>query len=1082
MHPRVSTGDGVARNGGSMWGGQVLNWPAVRYLQDVLGRVRAPRWIVWSAAVVLAAMCWAAPGEALATNYTVIVVGDQADLVPGNGLCDVSPAPGEQCTLRAAIQELNDQGGGPHTITLPPGPYTLTLTGDDDTAAAGDLDITANITIAGFFAPATFIQACDAVSDPTCTGIDRVFDIRPGGSLTMNGVTVRKGNVSGANGGGILVDDGGAVTLTNTVLEENRTSSFGGGLRVGPAATATLTNVTLRNNHAGFNGGGIESFSSQLTMTNVTISGNTALSGGGLLQEGAGSASATLTNVTITENAVSNPSSAAGIDTAAGTITLRNSLVARNTGPGDVSRNCRTLSGSTFASQGFNLVFPGDGCGFSAATNDLINADPKLGPLQANGIQVPTHALFPGSAAIDAGNPSTPGSGGTACPATDPRGIARTANGDLVPGDRCDIGAHEVPVFTVDSTTDADDASPGNAVCATSAPAQCTLRAAIREANALGAGSIRLPGGDYTLTVAGTGEDEAETGDLDITGGLTIARTTAGPAFIQACDVEANPNCLGIDRVFHVAGTGSLTLRLVTVRKGRSSSGGGGILQSVGSTLVLSNSVLDGNRSTSDEGGGLKTAGTATLTNVSIVNNSATDGGGIESAGTLNLTNVTISDNEARSGEGGGIRQIGALGSVTLTNVTIADNRASSEGGGLHLVSGGTVTLRNSIVARNTVGIPGPAQCSGAGAYVSQGFNLVFPLTGCGLSAGASDVLDADPRLGPLAFNGSQTLTRPLLVGSAAIDAGNPAAPLDGQGGRCAEKDQDGESRRDGNNDGIARCDIGAFELRTLLPIDLAVTLTDGVSTVAPGGNLTYVLTVTNPSTFVIPDVRVAATVPAPLTNVTWTCAVTGASSCTPASGSGNIAGTATLGTLGSVTYTIQATVPVNAAGGSTVATATISPPGGIADPSASNNTAADTNTISPPTATPPPGPIPTPLVPTACGPRPSVVQPVTPAGPGRVQVALAPSTNAGQATNRIQAVRLGTLQNAIVDVPAQPDVPAQNGLGSGASIALSGPVTSLQVFVRRASSQPAAFTAPMTVTDGCGAWPTFAGGGAGLP
>src|ERR1051326_2360615 len=73
-------------------------------------------------------------------------------------------------------------------------------------------------------------------------------------------------------------------------------------------------------------------------------------------------------------------------------------------------------------------------------------------------------------------------------------------------------------VFTVNSTTDAADANPGDGVCATAA-AQCTLRAAIQEANALGGtNTVNVPAGTYSvatpltttnasnlLTIAGTG-------------------------------------------------------------------------------------------------------------------------------------------------------------------------------------------------------------------------------------------------------------------------------------------------------------------------------------------------------------------------------------------------------------------------------------------------------------------------------------------------------------------------------------------------------------------------------------------------
>jgi len=61
------------------------------------------------------------------------------------------------------------------------------------------------------------------------------------------------------------------------------------------------------------------------------------------------------------------------------------------------------------------------------------------------------------------------------------------------------------------------------------------------------------------------------------------------------------------------------------------------------------------------------------------------------------------------------------------------------------------------------------------------------------------------PREGP-------TQTRALLRGSPAIDAGNPAPPGSG-GAACEARDQGGVDRpQDGDGDGVATCDIGAFE------------------------------------------------------------------------------------------------------------------------------------------------------------------------------------------------------------------------------------------------------------------------------
>ncbi len=97
--------------------------------------------------------------------------------------------------------------------------------------------------------------------------------------------------------------------------------------------------------------------------------------------------------------------------------------------------------------------------------------------------------------------------------------------------------------FTVNSTTDAVDAAPGDGICAT-VGGDCTLRAAIEETNALaGADDIVLPAGIYTLTIPGPLEDAGHTGDLDISGDLTINGAGQSITIIDGG---------GIDRVFHI--------------------------------------------------------------------------------------------------------------------------------------------------------------------------------------------------------------------------------------------------------------------------------------------------------------------------------------------------------------------------------------------------------------------------------------------------------------------------------------------------------------------------------------------------
>ena len=76
-----------------------------------------------------------------------------------------------------------------------------------------------------------------------------------------------------------------------------------------------------------------------------------------------------------------------------------------------------------------------DGGGFLTGAGDQINTDPLLGPLQDNGGPTFTHALLPGSPAIDAGDPNF-----TPPPDYDQRGpgFDRVVNG------RIDVGSVEI--------------------------------------------------------------------------------------------------------------------------------------------------------------------------------------------------------------------------------------------------------------------------------------------------------------------------------------------------------------------------------------------------------------------------------------------------------------------------------------------------------------------------------------------------------------------------------------------------------------------------------------------------------------
>jgi uncharacterized repeat protein (TIGR01451 family)/fimbrial isopeptide formation D2 family protein len=132
----------------------------------------------------------------------------------------------------------------------------------------------------------------------------------------------------------------------------------------------------------------------------------------------------------------------------------------------------------------------------------------------------------------------------------------------------------------------------------------------------------------------------------------------------------------------------------------------------------------------------------------------------------------------------------------------------------------------------------------------------------------------------------------------------------------------------------------------TVTPVaDLAITKSNGVTTVTPGDALTYTIIATNLGPNAVVGASVIDSVPAALTGVTWTCAASAGSSC-PASGTGSISALVNLQNGGSATFTLKGVLSRSAVGTLTN-TVTIAPPAGVADPNPANNVATDADPIA---------------------------------------------------------------------------------------------------------------------------------------
>ncbi len=385
--------------------------------------------------------------------------------------------------------------------------------------------------------------------------------------------------------------------------------------------------------------------------------------------------------------------------------------------------------------------------------------------------------------------------------------------------------------FTVNTTADTVDVLPGDGQ-ARDINGNTSLRAAVMEANALGsATTIHVPAGSYVLTITGPQvEDASLSGDLDVLGNIRVYGSGA-----SATTVDGNQ----IDRVFHVFEGATLRLVDLKVTGGQQSADDGAGIENFG-TVYLTRVVVTGNTSqaggggvanvggffealdseislntSNGNGGGFWNAGLLGSTPVAILdrclvvgNESNSNGGGIAAQrGDFTAVNTTISGNTAK-GYGGGVH-CNTNDSAVLTHCTVTDNTADDEatgttdGGGVSVING-TLSIANTLIAENRT--PSVDPQNGSGYVVSLGYNLLDDTTGMTLAGDTATVIVApDAMIGPLANNGGFTRTHALDPGSPAIDAADP--------NDLTDEDQRAVARPiDGDGDGEALTDIGAFE------------------------------------------------------------------------------------------------------------------------------------------------------------------------------------------------------------------------------------------------------------------------------
>lgn len=424
------------------------------------------------------------PGAAPAVTFTVTKTADTLD-----GACN------SDCSLREAVMAANATPGA-DTIRLKHAYYGFTLTTgeDEDTGAAGDLDLMDDVTIRGLpdgsTIDANFLgRVIEVGLDVNAELVDLILKegrefTRGGGIYNAGNLTLRRCqvtrnevrlNVQGLlEGGGIM--NLGTARLLLTKVHRNRaldglTGGYGGGIYNHVSRELYLYDSDVRNNVTGLDdarGSGAGLFNwgqaridrsffgwndagdgegaamanrhgGTLGVFNTTVSGNGHDGARGAIANGSENPSSNepesklyLFNATVASN------NGGGLLNA-GRATLRNTIIAGNyTQDGhdrwyDAGANCRNLK---FLDSTFSLVGADGNCPGAIVVDNASVFDVVLQHLAYLGGPTPIHPQRPGPYTIDLGDPSY-------CPAWDQRKGRRPADGDLDGSELCDIGAAE---------------------------------------------------------------------------------------------------------------------------------------------------------------------------------------------------------------------------------------------------------------------------------------------------------------------------------------------------------------------------------------------------------------------------------------------------------------------------------------------------------------------------------------------------------------------------------------------------------------------------------------------------------------